>query len=146
MLPNQSCLTINIKRNQQTSEVIDIVLQKLQIPTKLTRNFGIFETVENNFGKILVSILKKRQISLMISDAFYFLFFFKFREKIVLWWVSFCSLCCKFQHRLCYLSLFEAIYFFHEIGWSHDPKWSQNTRSYVFSGEFQAFFSSKLTI
>ena len=70
MLPNQSCLTINIKRNQQTSEVIDIVLQKLQIPTKLTRNFGIFETVENNFGKILVSILKKRQISLMISDAF----------------------------------------------------------------------------
>ena len=143
MLPNQSCLTINIKRNQQTSEVIDIVLQKLQIPTKLTRNFGIFETVENNFGKILVSILKKRQISLMIIDAF---FFFEFREKIVLWWVSFCSLRCKFQHRLCYLSLFEAIYFFHEIGWSHDPKWSQNTRSYVFSGEFQAFFSSKLTI
>ena len=74
MLPNQSCLTINIKRNQQTSEVIDIVLQKLQIPTKLTRNFGIFETVENNFGKILVSILKKRQICLMISDAFYFIF------------------------------------------------------------------------
>ena len=73
MLPNQSCLTINIKRNQQTSEVIDIVLQKLQIPTKLTRNFGIFETVENNFGKILVSILKKRQISLMIIDAFFFL-------------------------------------------------------------------------
>ena len=76
MLPNQSCLTINIKRNQQTSEVIDIVLQKLQIPTKLTRNFGIFETVENNFGKILVSILKKRQISLMISDAFILILIF----------------------------------------------------------------------
>ena len=75
MLPNQSCLTINIKRNQQTSEVIDIVLQKLQIPIKLTRHFGIFETVENNFGKILVSnkvsILKKRQIS--VIDAFFFL-------------------------------------------------------------------------
>ena len=70
MLPNQSCLTINIKRNQQTSEVIDIVLQKLQIPTKLTRHFGIFETVENNFGKILVSILKKRQIS--VIDAIFF--------------------------------------------------------------------------
>jgi len=53
MLPNQSCLTINIKRNQQTSEVIDIVLQKLQIPTKLTRHFGIFETVENNFEREL---------------------------------------------------------------------------------------------
>jgi hypothetical protein len=65
MLPNQSCLTINIKRNQQTSEVIDIVLKKLQIPTKLTRHFGIFETVENNFGKVFISILKKRQISVI---------------------------------------------------------------------------------
>ena len=82
MLPNQSCLTINIKRNQQTSEVIDIVLQKLQIPTKLTRNFGIFETVENNFGKILVSILKKRQISLMISDAFFNYFFLNLERKL----------------------------------------------------------------
>ena len=70
MLPNQSCLTINIKRNQQTSEVIDIVLQKLQIPIKLTRHFGIFETVENNFGKILVSILKKRQISVIYASFF----------------------------------------------------------------------------
>ena len=70
MLPNQSCLTINIKRNQQTSEVIDIVLQKLQIPIKLTRHFGIFETVENNFGKILVSILKKRQISVIYAIFF----------------------------------------------------------------------------
>ena len=73
MLPNQSCLTINIKRNQQTSEVIDIVLQKLQIPIKLTRHFGIFETVENNFGKILVSILKKRQISVIDAIFFFFL-------------------------------------------------------------------------
>ena len=77
MLPNQSCLTINIKRNQQTSEVIDIVLQKLQIPIKLTRHFGIFETVENNFGKILVSILKKRQISVI-----YAIFFFNLERKL----------------------------------------------------------------
>ena len=77
MLPNQSCLTINIKRNQQTSEVIDIVLQKLQIPIKLTKHFGIFETVENNFGKILVSILKKRQISII-----YDLFFLNLERKL----------------------------------------------------------------
>ena len=76
MLPNQSCLTINIKRNQQTSEVIDIVLQKLQIPIKLTKHFGIFETVENNFGKILVSILKKRQISVIYA------FFFNLERKL----------------------------------------------------------------
>merc|ERR1719219_77801 len=53
MLPNQSCLTINIKRNQQTSEVLLILLQHLQIPTKLGRHFGIFETVENTFERKL---------------------------------------------------------------------------------------------
>ena len=78
MLPNQSCLTINIKRNQQTSEVIDIVLQKLQIPTKLTRHFGIFETVENNFGKNPCLDLKKE-----INQCNKCNFSFEFREKIV---------------------------------------------------------------
>ena len=56
MLPNQSCFTINIKRNQQTSEVLLILLQHLQIPTKLARHFGIFETVENTFGEIFIII------------------------------------------------------------------------------------------
>ena len=53
MLPNQSCLTINIMRNQQTSEILELILQKLQIPNKLIPHFGIFETMENNFERKL---------------------------------------------------------------------------------------------
>lgn len=51
MLPDQSCLTVKIERNQQTKHVLDIVLRTLQISTKFSQHFGLFETVENNFGK-----------------------------------------------------------------------------------------------
>ena len=55
MLPNQSCLTIKIARNQPTSEVLELIIQKLQISTKLIQHFGIFETMENNFERKLSS-------------------------------------------------------------------------------------------
>lgn len=52
MLANQTCVTVMIERNEQTEQVLTSLLESLQIPANLASSFGIFETVENNFGEI----------------------------------------------------------------------------------------------
>ena len=52
MLPNQTCKTVKIERRQQTKEVLNIILESLQVNSKYADHFGLFEAVENNFGKI----------------------------------------------------------------------------------------------
>ena len=53
MLPNQNCVTVTIERNFQTTQVLQCLLDSLQIPNKFAHCFGIFETVENNFGEYI---------------------------------------------------------------------------------------------
>jgi len=54
MLPKQTCLSVKIERNYRTNQVMDILLQTLQIPTRFYQHFGLFETVECNFDRILL--------------------------------------------------------------------------------------------
>ena len=55
MLPKQTCLSVKIERNYRTNQVMDILLQTLQIPTRFYQHFGLFETVECNFGNFILS-------------------------------------------------------------------------------------------
>jgi hypothetical protein len=54
MLPDQTCKLIKITRNHKTPQVLELVLRSLHIDTmKHMEHFGLFETVENNFGNLL---------------------------------------------------------------------------------------------
>ena len=65
MLPDQTCKTIKVERHLPTTEVLDMILHSLQIPTAYFQHFGLFETVENNFGKPIARDMSSAPIAMI---------------------------------------------------------------------------------
>ena len=53
MLPNRSIKTVQVERNGQVEQVLELLLQSLEVPSGSHENFALFETIDNNFERKL---------------------------------------------------------------------------------------------
>ena len=53
MLPNRSIKTVQVERNGQVEQVLELLLQSLEVPSGSHEHFALFETIDNNFERKL---------------------------------------------------------------------------------------------
>lgn len=53
MLPDRSIKTVQVERNSQVEQVLELILQSLEVPSKSFEHFALFETIDNNFERKL---------------------------------------------------------------------------------------------